>query len=202
MDLDSRLFDRIRIRPRAEAERPAEAPRCEHPGCREAGIHRAPKGRGAEGQYWRFCLEHVKTYNATYNYFAGMTDDAVAAYQKDAATGHRPTWGMGVNPWAARKDGSGVVADDPFDIAGIGPRARPTRPAAPAAPRWKIQERKALDELNLPETATMADIKARYKELVKRLHPDANGGDRSREDRLQEVIRAYKTLTGNASVGA
>ena len=48
-----------------------------------------------EGEYWRFCLEHVRQYNHSYNYFAGMSDEAVARFQKDAITGHRPTWKLG-----------------------------------------------------------------------------------------------------------
>ena len=48
--------------------------------------------------------------------------------------------------------------------------------------------------MNLSEAASAGDIRQRYRELVKRLHPDANGGDRSLEDRLQAVIRAYETL--------
>jgi hypothetical protein len=193
MDPASRLFDRIRVRPRVDQPQQAEGPRCEATGCTQPGLHRAPKGRGFEGQYWRFCIDHVKAYNQTYNYFAGMSDDDVAAYQKDAATGHRPTWSMGVNPWSTKRENEGVAVDDPFDVAGIGPRAKASR-KAPEQPRWKIQERKALEQLDLPETATRDMIKARYKELVKRLHPDANGGDRSSETRLQDVIVAYKTL--------
>jgi len=48
--------------------------------------------------------------------------------------------------------------------------------------------------LGLDETADAAVIKARYKNLVKRLHPDANSGDRSNEDKLREIIRAYNYL--------
>ena len=54
-------------------------------------------GRLREGQYFCFCLDHVREYNATYNYFNGMTDEAVRLYQKEALTGHRPTWKMGAN---------------------------------------------------------------------------------------------------------
>src|SRR4051812_47540047 len=97
MDLNSPFFDRIRIRPSCDAPREAAEPSCDKIGCGQAGTHRAPKGRGREGQFWRFCLYHVREYNASYNYFAGMSDDAVAAYQKDAVGGHRPTWSMGVN---------------------------------------------------------------------------------------------------------
>ena len=69
---------------------------CGWPGCRAAGTHRAPKGRGRDGEYLFFCLDHVREYNHSYNYFAGMSDDEVAAWQKAAITGHRPTWKMGV----------------------------------------------------------------------------------------------------------
>ena len=103
MNINSRLFDSIRIGA-SEAEAPVEsdAPRCSHPGCARMGEFRAPKGRGREGQFFLFCMEHVKAYNATYNYFAGMDDDALAAYAKQEEIGHRPTWKLGVNSKAAR----------------------------------------------------------------------------------------------------
>lgn len=203
MDLKSPLFDRIRIKRRAEEPSPDEAPRCEHPGCQEPGAHRAPKGRGAEGQYWRFCLAHVREYNARYNYFAGMTDDAVAAYQKDAVIGHRPTWSMGVNAAAAptTKRGRGAFKRDweyadPLGVLraeGVGGQQRRAAPEPPA-PRYSGPVRTALDVLGLDESADASKIKAAYKGLVKRFHPDAHGGDRSYEERLREIIRAHDTL--------
>src|SRR5918995_5146419 len=105
MDLNSPLFDRIRIKASCDESREAEGPACEHPGCGVRGPYRAPKGRGQEGRYFQFCLDHVRAYNASYNYFAGMTDAAVAAYQKEAIIGHRPTWTMGVNPAGRVQDG-------------------------------------------------------------------------------------------------
>ena len=54
--------------------------------------------------------------------------------------------------------------------------------------------------LELGGDATPAKIKARYKELVKRHHPDANGGDRSSEERLREIIQAYNYLRANKLV--
>src|SRR6188508_1547690 len=98
MDLNSPFFDRIRIKPACDEPREAAEPGCDKIGCPSTGRFRAPKGRGREGQYWRFCLAHVREYNASYNYFAGMSDNAVQAFQKDAIIGHRPTWAMGVNP--------------------------------------------------------------------------------------------------------
>jgi hypothetical protein len=195
MDLNSPLFDRIRMRAQ-EASQPADVPTCNHPGCRGAGSYRAPKGRGREGQYWRFCLDHVRAYNHSYNYFAGMTDEAVAQYQKADVVGHRPTWTMGVNAAArGRADGSDGQAspvNDPFSLFGQG--FAHAKPKEAPKPRVSPTALKALETLGLDEGVDAATIKARYKTLVKQFHPDANGGDRSYETRLQEIIRAYNTL--------
>jgi hypothetical protein len=200
MDLNSPLFDRIRIKPACEEPRTAEGPACEHEGCEALGLHRAPKGRGQEGQYFRFCLNHVRAYNASYNYFAGMTDAAVVAYQKDAVIGHRPTWAMGVNG-ASKPEAAEVPPRDWEYIDPLGvlkgenfKQARRQEPAEPKRRRLSGPVRRALDVLGLDETADGPAIKAQYKSLVKRFHPDANGGDRSFEDRLRDIIKAHDTL--------
>jgi hypothetical protein len=201
MDLNSPLFDRIRIKQSCEEPRESEGPACEHPGCAAAGPYRAPKGRGQEGKYWQFCLGHVREYNSSYNYFAGMSDQAVAAYQKDAVIGHRPTWAMGVNAAGRPNDGAPAGTRDWEYIDPLGVlrgenfrQARRSAPAEPARPRYSGPVRRALDVLGLDETADAAGIKAQYKALVKRFHPDANGGDRSFEERLRDIIKAHDVL--------
>ena len=195
MKLDSPFFNRIRVKPPEDPRPRPQAPVCQWPGCVCEGTHRAPKGRAREQEYWRFCLAHVREYNQSYNYFAGMSDDAVLAYQKDAVTGHRPTWKMGMNG-GADKGHAADAAIDPFEVmrefGGAGTRTR-ERPAREARPVHNA-ERKAFDTLGLEIDATAAEIKARFKELVKRHHPDANGGDRSTEGRLIEVIQSYNYL--------
>jgi len=201
MKFDSPLFDRIRVKPDEDRRARAEAPACDWPGCRTAATHRAPKGRLREGEYWRFCLDHVREYNASYNFFAGMSDDAVVRYQKDAITGHRPTWKMGVNGRKAGP-GSGLYGEDgavdPFGVFREIGTGGPWRPGfeRPAPERRTVRnaERKAFGVLGLETDAASTDIKARFKALVKRHHPDANGGDRSCEDRLRDIIQAYNYL--------
>ncbi len=97
MKLDSKYFDRIRTRPRGQARVEPSAPVCQWDGCDKTAVHRAPVGRNAEGEYFMFCFEHVKEYNKGYNYFSGLSDTEIARYQKEAVTGHRPTWTVGVN---------------------------------------------------------------------------------------------------------
>jgi hypothetical protein len=203
MTFETDIFERIRIKPDPESVARRSSPPCDWDGCEQAGTHLAPKGRGHDGEYHRFCIDHVRLYNKSYDYFAGMDDDAVAQWQKDALTGHRPTWAVGVNPdgdtGRTRRESADFEmprgwnrrSGSPRRIFGRGGfRAEPVEPVRRAKPL----EKKALSTLDLPETATSEEIRARYKELVKRHHPDANGGDRSSEARLQEIIQAYKLL--------
>jgi hypothetical protein len=203
MSNDSPLFDRIRVKPDKDRKLRAELPGCQWPSCDAPGTHRAPKGRERANEYWQFCLAHVREYNNSYNFFAGMSDDAVAKYQKDALTGHRPTWKMG-SVGGERRKGKRAGKDfregewtteDPFTLFGD---ASPRRPGhaktAPEGRKILNAQRRALDVLGLEGDAQRADIKSRFKTLVKRHHPDANGGDRGSEDRLREIIQAYKYL--------
>jgi curved DNA-binding protein CbpA len=198
MKLDSKYFDSIRVKRGSGRSRQPETPSCQWQGCQEPGPHRAPQGRGREGRYFQFCTTHVQQYNKSYNYFDGMSDAEVEAFQKSAATGHRPTWTMGANsaghgrehdPHHHRFTEGAGRPNDPFNLLGAG--AKRTQAKNPAIGNVA---RKSLRALHLDEHATKAEIKTRFKELVKRHHPDANGGDRSSEDRLREIIVAYNYL--------
>ena len=204
MKLDSKYFDSIRIsKPGKEPpEKPRAAIRCQWKGCQEPGAHRAPKGRGRDGEYYALCQEHVRAYNASYNYFEGMSQNEIEEFRKDAITGHRPTWKMGQNmPHEQatgtrttrnghRKAGKGFA--DPF---GFFPEdaADTERPGSPRRHLHRL-ERKSLEALGLDQSAGKAEVKARFKQLVKRHHPDANGGDKAAEEKLREVIQAYNYL--------
>ena len=194
MKLDSKYFDSVRVRPDHEKVAREEAPACQWRGCTAAGVHRAPRGRGREGQYYLLCLEHVRQFNASYNYFAGMSNADIEAYQKDSVTGHRPTWKAGANSWAhGTRHGMGHAGHDGhfsdphgfFSWRAAGVEQRRT---------LKPLELKSLESLDLGPAAARVEIKARFKQLVKRHHPDANGGDKRSEDKLREIIQAYNYL--------
>jgi hypothetical protein len=200
MKLDSTYFDRIRIRPE-KGRSQTELPGCEWPGCSDLGRYPAPKGRDHEGEYHLFCLDHVRGYNKSYNYFAGMSDTDVMTWQRRSVTGHRPTWPLGARaPHNGRhheaQAGQGERVHDPFDVMGGGAehngksRARHERPQRPV----RSTDLTSLHSMGLDETATPDQVKAQYKTLVKRLHPDANGGSRANEDKLREIIQAYGRL--------
>jgi DnaJ domain len=191
MNLNSPLFDRVRIRSEGEEAQESARP-CDHPGCTGLGVYRAPMGRRREGQYYFFCLAHVQEYNKNYNYFSGMRDDDIATFQKDAMTGHRPTRPMNIHgPGDARMEASAKAG---LSAAEILERLRRMRSKEAQRRTVGNAAKKALDRLGLDETATPDAIKQRFKELVKRFHPDSNRGDRSMEDRMREVIEAYNYL--------
>src|SRR3978361_1437882 len=145
MPIDSsKFFDSIRIKPnkltaKQQAQAREASAMCEWPDCKNKGPHRAPKGRANDKEYWHFCLDHVREYNQSYNFFQGMNPDDVARYQKDALTGHRPTWKMGAN---GTKKGEGDLgnASDPFhmfsELNGRG-RWRPSPGAQEAKPETR-----------------------------------------------------------------
>ncbi len=194
-----KYFEKIRVRRDPDAELKSRAPACQWDGCLEAGTHRAPVGRMREGEYFRFCFDHVREYNKSFNYFAGVAPAEIARFQKEAVTGHRPTWTIASNgsarfapDIAQKRSGRAGYYNrmrDPFNLFNT-PRDKAPEQARKARPL----EAKALETLGLDTSATGADIKARYKELVMRHHPDANGGDRGSEDRFRDVIQAYRML--------
>ena len=175
---------------------------CSWPGCREKGTHRAPVDRSSAGDARRYrwlCLDHVREFNRGWNYFEGMSDEDVARFQREALTGHRPTWSVGANRTAeaaSRFGFAGAEADptvyDPFGFARDS--GTTANGAATARRRIRPREARALETLGLDGEARADDIRTSYKRLVKLHHPDANGGDRSSEDRLRSVIEAYAYL--------
>jgi DnaJ-domain-containing protein 1 len=196
MDLNSRLFDRIRVKPAERApDKTAVKRPCSHTGCQAEGAFRAPKGRDREGEYLYFCKDHVREYNASYDYFRGMDDESMAKFRQADAIGHRPTWKLGARAATSHLDESVFAEARAARRRGVKGKPQPEAP-----PRYNALALKALMTLELDGGATPAKIKARYKDLVKRHHPDANGGDRSSEDKLREIIQAYNYLRANKLV--
>ena len=121
---------------------------CEWAGCQNKGPHRAPKGRENSKEYFHFCLNHVREYNQSYNFFQGMNADAVARYQKDALTGHRPTWKMGANTSAKGKTGAAEEFDgaaDPFHMFSELNGRGSWRPGPGAGAQAKAETRKVMN---------------------------------------------------------
>jgi hypothetical protein len=175
--------------------KPGERP-CEHPECRLAATARAPKSRDLPGEHYHFCQAHAAEYNRHWDFWSGLTEAEIRRRQvEEQSTGGRPTWsfkGGRVKREAESAAARGLFGD-PFGMFGQAKYKAEDDRRANERHLGKM-ERNALADLDLDAAADAAAIRSRYKDLVKRNHPDANGGDRSTEHKLQRVIKAYKTL--------
>lgn len=167
---------------------------CECPGCSAVGDYPAPKGRDRLRDYFWFCLDHVREYNRAWDYYAGMSTAEIEAEMRSDTTWQRPSWPLG--SWRLdQRLRDGVFAEHGFafghgsDSGGADGHGGAHGPAGPPDP-----ETEALRVLELERGAGFAEIKARYRELAKLHHPDANGGDKAAEERLKRINQAYTIL--------
>jgi hypothetical protein len=181
----------IRIKPETARVEPTTVQRpCARPGCGENGGFKVTRSRERLGEYIWLCLGHAREHNESWDFFAGMDEKAIESFRNDAVTGHRPTWPLGKRAARMQNPFGTFGVDDGFGTFEKDADSKPRRPERTLT-RLQMQ---SLDTLQLAHSATLLEIKARYKELVKRFHPDANGGDRGAEERLKQVIKAYGVL--------
>ncbi len=157
---------------------------CDAPGCLNHGEYRAPKSRTNLRAFYWFCLEHVREYNASWDFYKGMSPGEIEQQVRADTHWQRPTWPLG-RLGQSRMDEQVEAELHAFTF---GARPAPPKPAAPP------ELREALGVLNLTWPVTMDAVKTRYKELAKRHHPDANGGDKASEEILKSVNLAYAAL--------
>ena len=163
---------------------------CDHDGCDEAGKYRAPKAPDVLDDYFWFCQQHVREYNTKWNFFHGTTEAEMNAQLSEDKVWDRPTKPMG-DPEARAWARLGI--EDPHQVLGANATQNPGK-GPQAGRRLPPTERKALDILEAKDNLTKPEIRNIYKGLIKVLHPDMNGGDRSQEEQLQQVVWAWDQL--------
>jgi DnaJ domain len=187
---------RLLLDPVFEAAANAPVRLCDHPDCEAGGDFRAPKSRLDLHDYYWFCLDHVRAYNAAWNYYAGLSDREIEAEIRSDTVWQRPTWRLGDRHgpgWAERmRDPLGVFSG--AAQGGRESRRDRDRPNREAARRALSAQEQALAVFEIEPPFTPVRLKARYKALVKLHHPDAHGGDKAAEEKLKIINQAYATL--------
>lgn len=186
---------RERPSPRFHGRVEANGRVCAEPGCAGAGEFRAPlldapvAGRDGPPPFRWLCLDHVRAFNAGYNFFDGMSADEIHLAQRPYAGWERESRAFSGTDRGPR------WADfaDPLDAIAARFRREPAPERTDGKP-LSGQDRASLKVLDLPADADRPALRRRYSELVRRYHPDRNGGDRSHEARLRAVIDAYQQL--------
>jgi hypothetical protein len=174
---------------------------CAEPGCREAGEFRAPlEPGGFDGPgSWRWlCLDHVREFNARYNFFNGMSAEEIVDAQTPYAGWERETRAFAVN---ADRPPRWADFHDPLDAISGRFRTKPREEERKDGKPLSGEDRRALSELDLDINADRKALRTRYAERLRRFHPDRNGGDRSHEAALGRTIKAYNQLKGSGVFG-
>lgn len=171
--------------------------RCAQPGCTAPGEFRAPSEEGPRSGFdgpgaWRWlCFDHVREFNSHYNFFRSMSQEEIEAAQSPFSA-----W-----PGESRAFTQGGVDSpprwrdfkDPLDAISARFRSR-MPPVRDDGRALSDEDRRAFAVLALDINADRRALRLRYTALVRRYHPDHNGGDRSFETRLQAVVEAYQRL--------
>ncbi|MCK0170551.1 DnaJ domain-containing protein [Aliiroseovarius sp. S1123] len=169
---------------------------CEHDGCKEAGQYRAPRSPDHLDEFKWFCKDHVREYNLKWNFFDGATEDEMNAQADKDRVWERETKPFGTKDeqraWAR------LGVDDPHQVLGANATQNPGK-SITGTRKLPPTERRAIDILEAKDHWTKAEIRKSYKKLIKVLHPDMNGGDRSLEEQLQEVRWAWDQIKESRS---
>lgn len=165
---------------------------CDYPGCKEKAAFRAPKSPDLLDEFFWFCKDHIREYNLKWNFFQGTTDEEFQKFlDKDRV------WERETKPFSRIGDGNAwarLGVNDPMALLGEKATQNPGRPSSAATRKLPATERKAIEILDARDTMSKTEIRKVYKGLIKVLHPDMNGGDRSHEEQLQEVVWAWDQL--------
>ncbi|QDY69437.1 J domain-containing protein [Qingshengfaniella alkalisoli] len=170
--------------------------RCDHEGCQETGQYRAPKSPDHLDEFYWFCKDHVREYNLKWNFFNGSTEEEF----NDQIDSDR-VWGRETKPFrrsAEERAWARLGVDDPHQVLGDNATRNPGKSVS-GTRRLPPTERRALEILEAKDHWTRSDIRKAYRSLIKILHPDMNGGDRSDEERLQEVVWAWDQIKDSRS---
>ncbi len=164
---------------------------CEHEGCQEPGKFRAPKAPDVLDEYYWFCKDHVREYNLKWNFFNGATEEEMDEQANKDRVWERET--QSFRSAAEQRAWSRLGVDDPHQVLGANATQNPGK-AASGTRRLPPTERRAIEILDAKDNWTKAEVRKAYKALIKVLHPDMNGGDRSQEEQLQEVVWAWDQI--------
>ncbi|WP_127116185.1 DnaJ domain-containing protein [Shimia sediminis] len=163
---------------------------CEHEGCEEAGKYRAPRAPDVLDEFKWFCKDHVREYNQKWSFFDGQTEAEINAQKSKDKVWERETKTF-TDPEARAWARLGI--EDPHQVLGGNATQNPGKNGG-ASKRLPPTERRAMEILEAKDHWTKAEVRKAYKKLIKVLHPDMNGGDRSQEEQLQEVVWAWDQI--------
>lgn len=191
-----------------QKERDKEIRRCDRQGCAHEGLYKAPKSPKHLKEFMYFCLEHVKEHNGQWNYFQDFSTDELEEYLRSSSSWDRPTWKAGINPFMESRLKQRIYEQFTrgertrfkFDFGGGDPDSEQKKEKTKSRGYNSLHgqkdtpEAQALDVLEILPPTDFKEIKQVYKALVKKHHPDLNGGDPECEEKIKKINAAYTIL--------
>ena len=167
--------------------------KCDKEDCQEKGEFRAPKSRILLNQYYFFCLDHVKEYNKSWDFYRGLSVNQIETSMREDIIWNRPSWPLKGNPYKVINEINELYEDDP-NLLNLDRSYGEYFKNKIIDEKLTSEENLALSTLELKLPLTLENIKKNYKKLVKIFHPDVNGNNKKAEDKFKEINSAYKIL--------
>ena len=164
--------------------------KCDKNGCKLKGEYRAPKSRLMLDQYYFFCLEHIKEYNKSWDFYKGLSVSQIETSVREDTIWNRPSWPLKGNPYKVIEQINEFFNDEFIPSEGENKYFQNKI----LDKNLTSEENKALSILKLNLPITLEKIKKNYKKLVKIFHPDVNGNNKKAEEKFKEINQSYKTL--------
>ena len=167
--------------------------KCEKFECKEKGEFRAPKSRMNLNEYYYFCIDHIKEYNKSWDFYKGLSVNQIESSMRDDIIWNRPSWPLKGSPHRIMEqinnfftDEDGFFNNDQQSYSYFKNKI--------IDENLSFDENNALNTLNLQLPLTLDKIKKNYKKLVKIFHPDVNGNNKKAEEKFKEINKSYKII--------
>lgn len=172
---------------------------CAISGCGKAGDYRAPKpSRDSfikdDASWLWLCLEHVREYNANWNYYKDMTEEEVTQHWRNDLSWERPSWPLGKWKSGQFYQNPHAHVKDPFGFFNANEHIYQKKHDASPAVSYTEEEKQAILFFDLHDSLSKDSLQVIYRELVKKYHPDLNPGCKKSADMIKRINLNYGIL--------
>ena len=167
--------------------------KCDKHDCKKEGEYKAPKSRILLNEYYFFCLDHIKEYNKSWDFYKGLSVNQIETSMREDTIWNRPSWPLKGNPYKVMEQINIFFSED-NDILNSNKQNNQFFKNKLLDENLSFEENSALSTLNLNLPLTLEKIKKNYKKLVKIFHPDVNGNNKKAEDKFKDINKAYRLL--------
>ena len=167
--------------------------KCDKENCDQKGEFKAPKSRILLNAYYFFCLDCVKEYNKSWDFYKGLSVNQIETSMREDIIWNRPSWPLKGNPHKVIEQINDFFNDESNFLNNNKENNKYFKNKL-FDENFTSEENKAISTLSLNLPLTLEKIKKNYKKLVKIFHPDVNGNNKKAEEKFKQINESYKLL--------